>query len=200
MASARPPLVVVIGFALFLLSLVYLVATSFAPRSVQVFALTEHASQAPEAARREPPEGLVRDTMTIDARDETRWTYVSLATGTPASAAGPWDLAIRRFTIVPSDAAVDLGPVAFDSVRELPDDAWTSTTFKPDMANDTLRRWYEYGLFSHLLTPARHIYGIRTADRRYAKIDILSYYCPGPTAGCLTFRYAYQPDGTRVLN
>ena len=68
------------------------------------------------------------------------------------------------------------------------------------MANDALRRWYRYGFFSHLLTPAGNVYAIRTADLRYAKLEILSYYCPGPVAGCLTFRYVYQPDGTVRLD
>ncbi len=40
---------------------------------------------------------------------------------------------------------------------------------------------------------------VRTADGRFAKVQILGYYCSGPRAGCLTFRYVYQGDGSRVL-
>ena len=163
---------------------------SFVPKSVQVFDVTNRP------ARSSPPEAIVRDTLTVDARDETRWRYVSLASGAPVGSTDRWDLAIRRFTLVPAGAAVDLGAVPFDEVRSIPSGPWTPTAFGSEMANDALRRWYRYGFFSHLLTPAGKVYAIRTADRRYAKLEILSYYCPGPVAGCLTFRYVYQPDGT----
>ena len=33
-------------------------------------------------------------------------------------------------------------------------------------------------------------YVIHTRDGRYVKLELLSYYCPGPEPGCLTFRYA----------
>ena len=38
-----------------------------------------------------------------------------------------------------------------------------------------------------------------TADGRYAKLQLLSYYCPGARPGCLTFRYVYQGAGGRSL-
>lgn len=183
-----------IWFAVFLLAIGYLVAASFAPRRVQVFELADRPSRA------EPPKEIVRDTLTVDARDETRWSYVSLATGGPVGPAERWDLAVRRFIIVPSSAAIDLGAVRFEDVHEVPLGPWTPSVLGPDMANGAFRRWYRYGFFSHLLTPAGNVYTIRTADRRYAKLEILSYYCPGPDAGCLTFRYAYQPDGTARLD
>ena len=189
-SSSRPPLLLFITFAVFLLVIGYLVAASFTPRHVQMFELVDRP------ARSAPLKEIVRDTLTVDARDQTRWHYVSLATGGPVGPADRWDLAIRRFMIVPSDAAIDLGAVEFEEVRDAPRGPWTPTAFAQDMANDALRRWYRYGFFSHLLTPAGNSYVIRTADRRYAKFEILSYYCPGPVAGCLTFRYTYQPDGT----
>ena len=58
-------------------------------------------------------------------------------------------------------------------------------------------KWYRYGWSSHLLTPKGDVYGVRTADGRYAKVTIVSYYCAGAQGGCLTIRYAYQGDGTR---
>jgi len=36
---------------------------------------------------------------------------------------------------------------------------------------------------------------LRTADGRYAKIEILGYYCIGALPGCTTFRYVYQGGG-----
>ena len=40
---------------------------------------------------------------------------------------------------------------------------------------------------------------VRTADGRYAKLEILGYYCPGAHPGCLTFRYVFQGDGTPLV-
>jgi hypothetical protein len=37
---------------------------------------------------------------------------------------------------------------------------------------------------------------VRTTDGRYAKLEILGYYCPGGQPGCLTFRYVFQGDGS----
>jgi hypothetical protein len=38
---------------------------------------------------------------------------------------------------------------------------------------------------------------VRTADGRFAKMRILSYYCTGATPGCVTFEYVYQGSGSR---
>jgi len=35
--------------------------------------------------------------------------------------------------------------------------------------------------------------------RPYAKIQLVSYYCPRSQPACLTFRYIYQGDGSRVV-
>jgi hypothetical protein len=40
------------------------------------------------------------------------------------------------------------------------------------------------------------VWAVRTADGRYAKLEMVGYYCPGPQPGCPTFRYVYQGDGT----
>jgi hypothetical protein len=69
-----------------------------------------------------------------------------------------------------------------------------------DTVNAAIDRWYRYSIFSHLLEPAPASYVIRTRDGHFAKIQFLSYYCPGPAAGCVTFRYVYQGSRTRVLH
>jgi hypothetical protein len=64
--------------------------------------------------------------------------------------------------------------------------------------NPAIRRWYDYGAVSHLLKPNGHVYVVRTRQGRFAKVEILSYYCTGLAPGCVTFRYAYaQPPGER---
>jgi HmuY protein len=48
------------------------------------------------------------------------------------------------------------------------------------------------------LHPKPNVYIIRTADGKYAKMRIISYYCDGGQAsGCFTIEYIYQGDGSR---
>jgi hypothetical protein len=53
-----------------------------------------------------------------------------------------------------------------------------------------LPRWYRYDFLAHLLRPAGQAYTLRTDLGTGVTLEVLGYYCPGPTAGCLTFRYA----------
>jgi len=66
-----------------------------------------------------------------------------------------------------------------------------------DTTNPGVGKWYRYSMLSHLLTSRRHVYAIRTADGHYAKLELLAYYCADAGTACLTFRYAYQGDGSR---
>jgi hypothetical protein len=67
--------------------------------------------------------------------------------------------------------------------------------------------WYNYDGATNIVTPiAGKVILIRTATGKYAKLEIVSYYqnAPAtPTATSVsryyTFRYLYQPDGTRNL-
>jgi hypothetical protein len=43
------------------------------------------------------------------------------------------------------------------------------------------------------------VWAVRAAAGRYAKIEIVGYYCPGPRPGCLTFRYVYQGNGSPLV-
>ena len=123
--------------------------------------------------------------------------------------AGPkdWDLGFRRFQIIANggpgflgDGAIrDLGAVPFDTVRVVPDAGYDKSVSSPDPSNPAIARWYFYGFFSHVLRPKPHVWAIRTADGRYAKIGMVSYYCPGAQPGCITFRYVYQGDGSTTV-
>lgn len=139
--------------------------------------------------------------VTLDASDPADWVYFDFSHGAtrdrPASDA--WDLAFRRFNVrvnggdgfAGGAGVVDLGDVAFDSVRVLPDTGYVGSLPR-DSINPAIDRWYDYGFTSHLLTPKPRVYAIRTADGRYAKLRFLSYYCPGATPGCMTFEYVFQ--------
>ncbi len=191
-ASRTGSVMVLAGFLVFVAIIAYLVAASFARPPVAVF-------EPGDLAPRPEPESLVYDTVTIDAREAAGWKYFAMGTRMLVGPGEHWDLAVRRFTVVPNGGAVNHGQVDFDAVLEAPDTNYELTQFARDTANAAMRRWYRYGFLSHLLTPAGNVYALQLRDGRYAKLEILGYYCPGPSAGCLTFRYAYQPNGTRRL-
>jgi len=144
---------------------------------------------------------------TINASAPERWVFFDFVRGriVPRGDALGWDLAFQRFHIIANGGPGfdgrggirDLGEVAFDSVIEVPEDGYMVTEPKSDSTNPAIARWYRYGWSSHLLQPKPHVYAVRTSDGRYAKLQILSYYCTGAIPGCLTFRYVYQGTGGR---
>jgi hypothetical protein len=188
----RAPLPLVVGFALFVLAIAALVGASVARPAVPTF---------------EPSAGRVRhragatDTVTLDARDESRWVFFDLAEGrvlVPPDTAG-WDLAVRRFHVVAADAAANVGAMDFAAVAAAPDSGWATTTMARDTTNAALARWYRYGMLTHLLTPRGDVHVVRARDGTHAKVQMLSYYCPGVEPGCVTFRWVHPlPAGAAV--
>ena len=180
-----------VGFALFVAAIAYLVASSLVKRTVPTFDLTPSAAGRPRSGSR------TVDTVTVDAADPKAWRFFDLARGsllTPPDTSG-WDLAMRRYTIIAADAIADLGPAAFDAVARAPERGYVANAVGRDTANPAIRRWYDYRMLTHLLEPKGHIYVVRTRDGQYAKLEVLSYYCTGMRPGCVTFRYAYPTAG-----
>ena len=143
--------------------------------------------------------------FTVDASDPDRWTFFSFDEGNLVQNPGPlgWDLAFRRFQIVANGGdgfagrggIADLGEVSFDRIESVPGTGYVVNTVRGDTVNAALGDWYHYSYFSHLLTPKPRVYAVRAADGRYAKLQLLGYYCPGAMPGCVTFRYAFQGGG-----
>jgi hypothetical protein len=146
---------------------------------------------------------------TVDATSTEHWRYFSFRLGSVVEDADPtqWDLAFRRFQIIANGGRgfrgrggiLDLGAVPFDSVRRLASTGYQENEGSPDPTNRAIAGWYRYGYFSHALLPKPNVWAVRTADGRYAKLEILGYYCPGARPGCVTFRYVYQGDGSTVV-
>lgn len=173
-------------FALFLAAIIYIVASSVSRREAPTF------SPSPIAPRPIGDTSII-DTITVDARDAQRWAYVDFdrrSVVLPPDTAG-WDIAVRRFHILAGDAIADLGKVAFDSVSEAPDSGFVANSTRGNTLNPAIQKWYAYSMLTHLLEPNGRVYAVRTRDGRYARLEILSYYCEGLKAGCFTFRYAY---------
>ncbi len=142
---------------------------------------------------------------TVDGR-RNQLTYFDFSTGSAIEGEPDplgWDLAFRRFTILANGGPglsgeggiLDLGEVALDSVTHVPTGDYETNQANAEMANPAIARWYTYSWTSHILKAKPHVYAVRTADGRYAIFEILSYYCPGATAGCVTIRYVYQGGG-----
>ena len=169
----------------FSLVLVFLVWSSLTPRTAVVFEPTPAGLDLKSSG-----EGPI-DTVTIDARHETQWQSFDFQTGaiTTLANAPRWDLAVRRFSVMPAIAAADLGEVGFDAPVQVSGLAFTNTTFGRDTVNQALDRWYRYSMVSHLLEPNGHVYVVQTRDGEYVKLEFLSYYCPGVEAGCVTLRW-----------
>jgi hypothetical protein len=154
---------------------------------------------------------------TLDARDPERWTYFDFSRGSvvevPHQFVVDWDLAFQRHKILANGGAtnpkgkaaiLNLGEVPFEAVREAPADGYVEDTIAMITAdsivteNLAIKSWYQYNWLTHLLRPKPYVYAIRTADGKYAKLRLLSYYCAGGQAsGCFTFEYVYQGDGSR---
>jgi hypothetical protein len=142
---------------------------------------------------------------TIDSSAPETWRYFDFSRGALVEDPAPleWDVAFRRFNVITNGGegfagqggAIDLGEVPFASVTRVPTDGYQTSVSRRDSANAAFDRWYDYGFSSHLLTPKPRVYALRTADGRFAKLEILSYYCPGALPGCVTFRYVYQGAG-----
>jgi hypothetical protein len=166
---AAAPLPLLIGFAVFVVAMAYLVASSLTRRAAPTFSPTTE------------PRG---DTLTVDGTDGQRWRYVSLSRGRVLShpdTAG-WEIAVRRYNLIANGDIVDLGPAAFDTVR--------AATRAGEANSSAIQRWFRYSLLTHLLESNRHVYVVRAGGGPLYKLQIVSYYCPGLTAGCMTFRYA----------
>ena len=155
-------------------------------------------------------DSLVEDrVVTLDTRDREEWRRFDFSRGAPVAGArrSEWDLAARRYRLIVNGGdqfagragVVSLGAVPFDSVRRVPAEGYRGT--RRDQGGDpehpVLDGWYRYDFFSHLLLSRGRVFAVRTADGRYAKVAVVSYYCPGPEPGCLTIRYTYQGDGSR---
>jgi hypothetical protein len=189
--NGRPPILVLAMAGAFLLLVAALLVGSLTKPEFPPYALT---------APRVSPVGdsLVGPaTYTLDASATDRWRYFDFARNAAVDS-GPWDVGFRRFHVIaaPGGGIADLGAVPFDSVRAVPLAGYVPNSTGPDTTNPGIGRWYDYSMLTHLLTSKHHVYAVRTALGKFAKLELVAYYCRDAGTACVTFRYAYQGDGT----
>lgn len=148
-----------------------------------------------------------------------KFTLFSFATGSTVpntdSATNKWDLGFKGTTIIvnsgisgPGNAGVILTTGILEDIAEAPESGYvsdnsTSLAIPPGSG----KGWYTYDGQAMVIRPtAGKILLVRTADGKYAKMEIISYYKDAPAnptfmipARYFTFRYFYQSDGSRIL-
>lgn len=180
------------------------------------------------------PQTLVADTLANVVADPTtgrdpdtgaplsdnRFTFVSLRTGEVILASTEtaradsnstmWDLAFRGTEIIanggesgPGQGGVQILTGTFDDIASAPQDGYV-TSFPAGSGNS----WYNYDPATFTVTPTPgRVLVVKTADGRYAKVRILSYYQDSPDPidpfsdpdRYYTFEYVFQPDGTAAF-
>ncbi len=126
------------------------------------------------------------------------------------SASTKWDIGIKGSTIIinggtsgPGQGGAIVYDGIFSDLNSIPDSLSFLVDNNPVFAVD--RSWYKYDPAAMVFTPVPgKIILIRTADGKFAKMEILSYYKGAPSNPTVrdesryyTFRYIYQPDGSR---
>jgi hypothetical protein len=145
---------------------------------------------------------LPADAGTPQGTPVTNFTYFSFATGdsVPASIANSdnWDIAFAQTTIKTNDKCkvLVLEQTDFYSLLEAPATGYNSSS---------KISWYNYNPTNHQISPIPGVVLVfKTSNDKYAKMLILNYYKGHPEtytedaiSRYYSFKYAYQPDGTR---
>lgn len=153
---------------------------------------------------------------TIDARSRDVWMYFDFARGSVVALQNPqtesWDLAFQRYVIrsnggqtnpAGQGALLKLKGHDLATVAKVPDQAAFVGDIhpknRPSSYNPLTEKWFNYSYLANVLVPKPEVYIVRTHDGKYAKMRLLSYYCTNKSAGCITFEYVYQGDGSTNL-
>lgn len=172
-----------------------------------------------------PPAALTATTAKNLVADATinadHYTFYSLENNQTVlltdSATTKWDLAFKSTTILTNGGTSGPGAggayvqraTSFDGFTNIPADSAFRTDIRTTPAfaipTGTGNGWYNYDFSTNIIAPIPgNIIVVRTASGKYAKVEILSYYKDAPAtpaasdiARYYTFRFIYQPDGTK---
>jgi hypothetical protein len=163
---------------------------------------------------------VVRD-LAADPMNTGRFTYFNLkdsaiVTGADTASA-KWDIAFRSTTIWINGGTGRFGQARaqvltaqdYEMLTVAPESGWRVDSSATNLAI-TARSgagWYNYNSMTNIISPIPGVViALRTADGKYAKLQIQSYYRGAPAmpdansaARHYTFRYFYQADGSRNL-
>ena len=148
--------------------------------------------------------------VTVNASSEKEYVYFNFSNGKPVkihdSSSLEWDLAFRRSKIITNGGAssklgkaglIDLGPLGFDMVTEVPKDNYVvDVSTRTDTENPVILKPYSYNYLTHKLKAKKNVYAARTADNKFAKFQLLDFYCDNKEVGCITIQFVYQKSGS----
>ena len=176
---------------------------------VLAFAVSLSACARTGASQSAPPEA--QTVMNIDASGG-EFVYYSLRDNRPVAASeadgAAWDIAFQSTNIRVNGGAQLVGQ-PFEAVVLAPEEGYRrDEADSPAIPGGSGNGWYLYDSSVHLVMPIpNRTLVLKTAAGAYAKVEILSFNRMNPATGSdeggdprfYTFRYAYQPDGSRVL-
>jgi hypothetical protein len=164
----------------------------------------------------------------LDAVSPENFTLFSFANNVVVdnsdSATTQWDIGFRGTTIIlnsgvsgPGQAAGQMVNGIFEELETAPTDGYAQDS-ESAMAIPGSGGWYTYtgttSVPNHAILPnAGKILVLKTADQKFVKVEILSYYqgnpsttteefadlATRPASRYYTFRFIFQPDGTGNL-
>tara|TARA_Y100001934_G_scaffold275380_1_gene369676 strand:- start:460 stop:1251 length:792 start_codon:yes stop_codon:yes gene_type:complete len=172
--------------------------------------LASNKSKNPEPLPDQPKNLLNTRVVTVNASSEKEYVYFNFFHGKPIKIHDPssleWDLAFRRSKVITNGGAssklgkaglIDLGPVGFDTVTEVPKDNYMlDVSTRTDTENPVILKPYNYNYLTHKLKPKKNVYAARTADSKFAKFQFMDFYCENKEVGCITIRFVYQKNGS----
>jgi hypothetical protein len=153
-----------------------------------------------------------------------KYTFFSLETNSlipnSDSATAKWDLAfagstirVNNLTSGPGKGGAFIYTGTFESLLSVPTNQDFLVDNHPTSYAIPKGSWYTYEGATNLFIPIPgRVVVIRTANEKYAKVEILNYYRGGVTPSATatneekaknqrfyTFRYTYQPDGSTTF-
>ncbi len=181
-------------------------------------------SKDEESSTNSPPTSGVRAVTIYDLPADTGkkgiFTFFRFSDSTIVSNSDSnstkWDIGFAGTTIITNSGvrgpgnggAIVLRNVDFNSVRFAPDSGYRIEKSLQELAIPTGsgNGWYTYDPATHIVAPIPGVVLIiRTADGKYAKMQIISYWKGNPNPidpfthkeRFYTFRYVYQPNGSK---
>jgi hypothetical protein len=150
---------------------------------------------------------------------EDKFTLFSLSSGKQVPLekfeSDEWDLGFKGTSIIVNGGTERSGKGGaflttgvFEAVESVPDKIdWQKDgpDGKTAIPGGSGNGWYQYVFTTHEIKPLPNkVLFVKTADGKYAKVEVLSYYrdVEGETDSpgrYYTFRYVYQPDGSGKL-
>jgi len=134
-----------------------------------------------------------------------------------------WDIAFNRYDNVRTNSGksgsgkggtYDAGEIDFNSITLANENGYAvddsiqivkeigarGPIYMNSAGNKTFKGCILFSMADYSYTPNNHAYVVKTADGKYARLLVTDFYNDRGESGYMTFKYAYQPDGSRKLD